>query len=273
MPEHSSEYAYETILRGLKDAGIRKGDVVLVHSDASAAMALGGFEWWDDAVELLKKCFLDALGPRGTLIVPTFNYDFCKGVGYSHEESLSQVGVFSNSVLSDPRAIRSFQPIFSFAAIGPAAASLFNDLSRSCFGKDSVFHRLHLMNAKIIFFNVNIEFCTFIHYVEQARGVDYRYLKYFTGRVAKQGVEREDTFEYYVRDLEQDVFTHLARLGEDLLSAGLMKKTALAGKYPVYATKADDVFKMAMKELGADPYYLIKDPPKRPVNRHGTIRS
>ena len=42
------------------------------------AMKLFKSEWYQDAMELLLDSFMTVLGPTGTLIVPTFNYDFVK---------------------------------------------------------------------------------------------------------------------------------------------------------------------------------------------------
>ena len=78
----------------LRKAGIKEGDIVLVHSDSTAIMEITGLKWVD-AMNLLKDCFLTVLGDGGTLIVPTFNWDFCKGKTYVHEKTRSQAGMFT----------------------------------------------------------------------------------------------------------------------------------------------------------------------------------
>jgi aminoglycoside 3-N-acetyltransferase len=143
------EYARGIIEDGLRKVGLFKDDVVLVHADATPAMYLGGYEWWKDACELLKSCLLNVLGDSGTLIVPTFNWDFCNGNPYSHSKTISRCGMFSNNILFDPRSIRSFHPIYSFAGIGLSMKSLAQNVSKSSFGEGSIFERLHRINAKI----------------------------------------------------------------------------------------------------------------------------
>ena len=252
------------IEEALRQVGLNGEDVVLVHSDATPAMVLADFEWWDDALSLLKQCFLNVLGAKGTLVVPTFNYDFCRGKPYSHEKSLSQVGLFANEVLLDKRSVRSFHPIFSFAAIGPLAREICDNVPPTSFGTGSVFHRLHQMNAKLVFFNVSFEFCTFIHYVEQRIGIDYRYMKHFKGKVSRHGMTAEGTFDYYVRYLDRDVDTHLTPLGNDLLSIGKMGKTFLAEAYPISQVRCDDVYRLAIEKVKTNPYYLLRHPPVLP---------
>ena len=90
----------------LEDVGLEQGDIVLVHSDSTAIREYTGLKW-GDALNLLKESFLKVLGKNGTLLVPTFNWDFCKGKPYSHEKTRSQVGMFTNNVLFDDRSIRS----------------------------------------------------------------------------------------------------------------------------------------------------------------------
>ena len=255
----------QSLIEGaLKEAGVEQGDIILVHSDSSAVREFTGL-MWGDALRLLKESFLRVLGENGTLIVPTFNWDFCKGKPYSHEKTRSQVGMFTNNVLFDERSIRSFHPIYPFAAIGPAAMDLFTDISKSSFGEDSVFHRLHQINAKIVFFNISFESCTFIHYVEQQKGISYRFLKQFTGKVSIGEKEYTDTFDFYARYLDRDIHPYFNRLFKDLLSTNNIREVKLINKYPILLSKCDVIYQNALKGMESEPFYLIKSPPKMPT--------
>ena len=253
----------EELLRTFSKAGIEAGDVLFVHSDVAPVIAAGNIFRPGETLSFFTESFLEALGPLGTLVVPTFNYDFCRGEAYSHEKSPSQVGLWSNHVLRDPRSKRSFHPIFSAAAVGAKAESLTCGVSKSSFGEDSLFHRLHVQNAKLVFFNASFYYCTFIHYVEQKIGVDYRFLKPFTGKVSIGGQERVDSFDFYVRYLDRDVVLDLTRLEKNLLSDGRMKKTMFKESFVVQVSCAD-VFDEAAKRVTAEPYYLLKHPPVIP---------
>ena len=46
------------------------------------------------------------MGNSGTLIVPTFNWDFCNGEPYFHSKTISKCGMFSNNVLFEDNDIR-----------------------------------------------------------------------------------------------------------------------------------------------------------------------
>jgi len=265
MIKSNSQYIdFEKLIKeALKSIGIEKGDIILVHSNADPVLKLKYFGHWENSLDLLKECFLDVLGSTGTLIVPTFNYDFCKGKSYSHEKSRSQVGIFTNYILLDNRSYRSFHPIFSFAAIGSDAKNICNNISKSSFGIDSVFYKLHKLNAKIVFFNLDIESCTFVHYVEESLSVNYRFLKNFKGKVKKENIEWEDSFEFYVRYLDREVIPYFTRLGDYLESKNKMNKVFLFDKYPISLVKADDIYQAIKKNIVKNPYYLLKHPPKK----------
>ena len=255
--------ALTLIDEALKRAGIKSGDVICVQSDVSPIMELGGLEWWEDVLELVKNCFLSVIGTSGTLLVPTYNWDFSsKGKTYMHNVTPSQVGLFSNYILFNESSIRSFHPVYSFAAIGPHAPALFEGISKSSYGQNSVFQRLHQMNAKMVFFNLTLkQGATFIHYVEQMQDVDYRFVKEFHGRVQRDGLEFEDTFDLYVRYRDRNIITYLDRLEAYMEAKGKTTKVLIADQYPLVVAYTDDIYKSVLENLKTAPYFLIQYPP------------
>jgi len=260
MPKNLME-AKKSVITALNQIGVEAGDTVLVHSDSTLAMRLSKSASWLEANRFMQECFEETLGAQGTLIVPTFNYNFCKGKPYVHESTPSQVGLFSEQVRKDPRALRSFHPIFSFAAIGPQAEKVLGNVGKSSFGKNSVFERLHRMDAKMVFFNVPMAFCTFVHYIEQQLNVEYRYLKYFSGQVSKGDQTWTDTFDFFVRYLDRDVTVALDRFQDNLQKKGILKSVSL-GEGTVLCTSCIDTYNESLNILDQEPYFLIAAPPK-----------
>jgi len=247
------------IKEALKNLDLEEGDIVLLHSDSTILREITGLNW-SNTLTLLKDCFLNVLGESGTLIVPTFNWDFCKGKPYSHEKTRSQVGMFTNNILFDDRSLRSFHPIYSFAAIGPHKEELLNNVSNSSFGDNSVFHRLHKINAKIVFFNFDLG-TTFVHYVEQKLDVDYRYIKYFTGQVSRNGLEYQDTFDFYVRYLDRDINVSLIKLHKYLSNLGKMKHININNRLNISMFTCEDVYDGITEKLIESPYFLLANQP------------
>ena len=65
------------------------------------------------------------------------------------KKTRSQAGMFTNNILFDDRSLRSFHPSYSFAAIGPQKIEILNNISKSSFGNNSVFYKLHKLNANL----------------------------------------------------------------------------------------------------------------------------
>lgn len=244
----------------LEKVGVKARDIILVHLDSTAIRTLSGLAW-KDVFNLLKQCFLNVLGENGTLIVPTFNWDFCKGKAYIHEKTRSQVGMFTNYILFDQASVRSFHPIYSFAAIGNLKCNILNDVPTSSFGNDSVFYRLHQANAKIVLFNFELG-STFVHYVEQKHGVEYRYIKYFTGKVFKNNIEYEKTYDMYVRYLDREIEINFSKLHEYLISINKLYEAHINNQLHVKQFSCHDVYDAVMQKLDEDPYFLLEYPPK-----------
>ena len=142
---------------------------------------------------------------------------------------------------------------------------IFSNISKSSFGNNSVFHKLHKLNAKIILFNFD-EGTTFVHYVEQCKGVSYRFLKNFSGEVTVDNKKYIDTYDFYVRYLDKNIERYFGKLSSKLFSINKMHKVFLNDKYPILLSRCDDVYNFAMQGMESDPYYLLKYPPAQSVD-------
>ena len=244
----------------LAAVGVASGDTVMIHSDSTMAMALSGAATWNEALQFQLDGIQRVLGPTGTLVVPTFTYAFCKGTPYDRERSPSEVGMFSNFVLAQANAIRSSHPIFSVAAIGPRADELCESVSRSAFGKGSIFERLHAIDASLMFMNVTLNSSTFVHYVEEQYGVSYRFLKEFTGEIISDGKTNIETVEFFVRHLDRDVEPYFGRLETQMKERSMLMEISIPEGVISYA-RCTDVYDQVWIMLDKSPYSLLKRPP------------
>ncbi len=88
----------ESLTSGFRDLGVQTGDTLLVHSSyKSLGEVDGGPQTVIDAL-------LSALGPNGTLIMPTFNFDFNQGKPWDVRKTRSKMGALTEVVRMDPRA-------------------------------------------------------------------------------------------------------------------------------------------------------------------------
>lgn len=160
------------LVAGFRAIGLRPGRVVLVHS---ALRTLGPVEGGAQAVVA---ALLDALGPRGTLVAPTFTF--------RHEaepppalidpaNDRSEMGAISEAVRRHPDARRSIAFRHSFASIGRRADLLASvDHRLSPFDPRSTFGVLTALDAHILLIGVTYAASTAHHFAEWLAAVPYR---------------------------------------------------------------------------------------------------
>lgn len=250
---------YSDFLHVLKNAGINKGDVVFVHSDISV---FGKLCILDRALllENLINILKESVGDEGTLIMPTFSYSFCRNEIFDVQNTKSSVGVLGEFFRKQPDIARTIHPIFSVALWGRYKNRLLN-ISHDSFDKDSIFGKLHRIKGKILFLGAPFRSCTYIHYIEQAHGAPYRYIKTFKGKIKNGDREYEDEYTYLVRYLDRNVILDTRKLESYLLEKKMMKE-AMLGNGRILAIGAEILFKEGRGLLDKNIYFFLKEIPK-----------
>ena len=86
----------------LRDVGVRAGDLVMVHSRLFSIGLVHGVGV-SEIPHVYLRAFREALGERGTLVVPTFTTSFGRyGTPFIYEDSPSEMGIFSETVRRTP---------------------------------------------------------------------------------------------------------------------------------------------------------------------------
>jgi aminoglycoside 3-N-acetyltransferase len=171
-----------SLARDLRALGVRPGGVLLVHSSLSS---LG---WVCGGPVALVQALLDALGPDGTLVVPTHtaeNSDPAKWQNPpvpepwwpmirdhmpAYDPAITPsagVGVVPETVRTWPGALRSSHPHTSFAALGAAAAEVVGDhrLDHQL-GEESPLGRIYAMDGDVLLLGVDHATNTSLHLAE-----------------------------------------------------------------------------------------------------------
>ena len=255
-----STISQQDFIDALAAAGLKRGDVCFVHSD----MGQFGLPQSLDRRQLLESMaavFFESVGPAGTVVFPTFTYSYCNGEVFDVDRTATKMGALNEHFRKLPGVRRSAHPLFSVAAWGRHKDQI-TDVSDDSFDADSVFGRLHRLGGKLVFFGVPFQTCTFVHYIEQALGVPYRYLKTFTGTRIDAGKSSESQCTYYVRRLDANVVTDLGRLERELTARGLMRCVRLGGGGAIQVVEADDVFDTGADLLRQDVFALLREPPE-----------
>lgn len=209
--------------------GLKKGDVVLLSSYLTRVVmeAKRNGEHFD--MNLFLDSILEVLGENGTLLIPTFNWDFCHGVAFDYYKTKSQAGVLGDKALKHPKFRRTQHALYSFAVAGKDQAMLCGLTNRSSFGADSPFAYLENCHAKQVMIDVpenHIWGFTFVHFIEEKyiKNISYRYMKEFRGIYIDEKLQKSDRiYSMLVRDLDMDVRVELNPLAEVLTKEGVLK--------------------------------------------------
>ncbi len=172
-PENNDVVARRDIARGLRRLGVRPGDVLLVHS------SLKSLGWVEGGAEGVIDALLDAVGPAGTVMVPTITGQAEHSPEHPPVFDLRNTPGWTGTIPETFRrrdgARRSLHPTHSVAAIGPQADFLVRDHleAPSPCGPGSPYLRLADLAGKIVFIGVSLECCTVLHGVEELAHCDY----------------------------------------------------------------------------------------------------
>ncbi|HAV76380.1 MAG TPA: hypothetical protein DCX53_03400, partial [Anaerolineae bacterium] len=136
----------EELVEGFQKLGVEQGDTLLVHSSYKS------FGDVDGGPETVIRALEEALGTDtdGTLIMPTFNFDFNQGKPWDVRKTRSKMGALTEIVRTDPRSKRVFHPFYSFAILGKHAEMLGSLRYKSAYERDSVFGKLRDLDGKIM---------------------------------------------------------------------------------------------------------------------------
>lgn len=166
----------------LLSLGVRPGETLLVHSSLSALGFVNG-----GAVAVVLG-LLDALGPEGTLVVPTQTgqladpalwrdppvpeelWETIRATMPAYDPRVTpsrRVGVIPETVRTWPGALRSAHPQTSFAALGRRAAAVVDGHALDCrLGERSPLARLEEMGARVLLLGAGYDACTSFHLAE-----------------------------------------------------------------------------------------------------------
>lgn len=210
---------------------ISEGDVVLVGSDITrlAVEALRNGEKFE--VHTFIDGLINKVGGNGTLLFPTFNWDFCKGGTFDYHHTVSKTGALTNAALKRKDFVRTRHPIYSFAVWGRDKNKLYQMNNISSFGSDSPFAYLHKEKAKMLMIGLSYQHSfTFVHYVEEMEKVTYRFMKPFSGiYIDENGRGSVRTYTMYVRDLDKSVVTRINPIGEELEKRNISRCKTING--------------------------------------------
>lgn len=212
------ESFYEALL---KAGQVKRGDILDVGSDLLSVM-LRFREWHEkfDANWLLD-ALKEAVGSEGTVLIRTFNWDFCHGTPFHYQMTPSRVGSLGNAALKRSDFKRTKHALYSWCVWGKEQEYLTEIDPVDAFGDDSIFAFLEERNATLLRIgDVKVSCLTSMHRSEQRANIPQRFIKCFAGLyTGSNGICQEKTYSMFVRDLNYNI-----RVREDVMTENLQKK-------------------------------------------------
>lgn len=159
------------LVADLRRLGVRPGGVLLVHSSLSSLGYVPG------GADIVIHALLDALGPGGTLVLPTHTFQQmnagCRT--FDANKTASCVGTLTQVFRQMPGVRRSLHPTHSVAAIGPLAGDIVcehESASTPC-GNGTPYARILDCDGQILLLGVGLKNLTVFHTIEAMAGVPY----------------------------------------------------------------------------------------------------
>lgn len=228
---------------------------ILIHSDI-----LFGFKIkFENHDAFLEEHYeeLEVLCQPLKIIMPSFNYDFCKGSFFNIKNSESQVGTLSEFFRKNKATWRTSTPVFNFSGIGKNPLSIrYGEIDP--FDKSSLFGFLHENKGILMHYGSGIHTSTLIHYVERiSNRLIYRYDKIFESQVIDTNdVIHKCKLIYHVRPMGYELDYDWCKIEEDLIANGLIEKYK-EKRTQIIIGRIDKMVDFWLTCLKDNPFYFL----------------
>ncbi|MDC3163062.1 AAC(3) family N-acetyltransferase [Candidatus Pelagibacter sp.] len=264
---NDSSLFLKNLKKNLIKVGIKKKDSVYLGVNLGQAFKFYKSTIFQDRSleKVREKCsklifhaISEQLGSDGTIICPTFTFDFIKKRVFDVHKTKSHLGYFENFFLKQKNVIRSEHPIFSIAVWGKNKKIL-KPCGTFSFGANSPFS--NFIDYKVKFLNIGVkwvETCTYLHHLEHLNGINHRFYKPTKGKIINKDKSKIDIFYNPIRFVRLKSDKAEYRIEKHLKKKFLIKEA----KDKIYCSslKTKDVHDLGLKILQKKPsYFMSKD--------------
>jgi aminoglycoside N3'-acetyltransferase len=237
------EVGRDELVRQLDELGVESGSVLVVHTSFSTvAPVVGGPAGLIGALG-------EALGPDGTLVMPSMSDWDDDEVFDPRETPCEDLGIVADTFWRMPDVLRSDSP-HSFSAAGPHAETITAahppDLPH---GPNSPVGRAHDLDGWVLLLGVDHDANTTVHLAEFCAGVPYRAPKFCT--VVRDGVPTRVDYG------EIDHCCRNFKLVGEWLAERSLERRGPVGHATARLVRSRDVVSTVGEELAGDVYRLL----------------
>lgn len=237
----------------LRRLGVQSGDLLMIHSSLrSLGHVVGGAPTVVDAL-------LEVLGPTGTLVGPSFNYETALDPTFVFDplNTPSDMGAIADEIRRRAGNHRSRHLTHSLSAIGPQAETIVTAGGPTAWAADDPLGTIFKLRGRFLLLGVTYQTFTACHVLEVAFRLHHRKLDTLRRRL-RQPNGRLVTIQntVYLRDVNYPGYD-FNRLGQDMEDAGITAVApvgnAIARLVPAQAMRG-----FATLRVKRDPDYLLQ---------------
>jgi aminoglycoside N3'-acetyltransferase len=230
----------------LRALGVEEGGVLLVHSSFRAVRPVQG-----GPVGLIL-ALRDALGPEGTLVMPSWSGDDERPFDAARTPASPDLGIIAETLRRLPGVLRSGH-VHAFAAAGPQAARTTADpLPLPPHIPASPAGRVHELDGQVLLLGVGHDADTMLHLAELLAGVPYRVPRHCT--VFEAGRPVRVDYE------ENDHCCERFALADGWLRQRGLQAEGRIGHAHARLVRARHVVAVALEHLARDPLVFLHPP-------------
>jgi aminoglycoside N3'-acetyltransferase len=240
------ELSRTQVVNQLRELGLEEGGVLLVHTSFRAVRPV------ERGVLGLIEALRAALGPAGTLVMPSWTGDDDAPFDPASTPASTDLGVVADAFWRLPGVARSTHP-FAFAAAGPRAEAITSGpLPTPPHRLESPVGRVYESDGQVLLLGVGHDSDTTLHLAELLAGVPYRLPKHCT--VFQDG--RPVRIDYD----ENDHCCARFDFADEWLRAYGRQTEGRVGHAPARLARARDIVKLTLEHLARDPLLFLHPP-------------
>ena len=231
------------ITNQLRALGVEAGGALLVHTSFRATGPI------EDGPLGLIEALRHALGPAGTLVMPSWSGDDDAPFDPATTPAAPDLGVVADTFWRLPGVLRSAHP-FACAAAGPRAAQITaGPLPLPPHIPESPVGRVHGLDGQVLLLGVGHDADSTLHLAELLAAVPYSVPRHCT--VLRDG--RPVRIEYG----ENDHCCERFALADAWLRSGALQSEGRVGHAHARLARARDIVRVALEHLAGDPLLFL----------------
>ena len=237
----------------LRSLGVRRGDLLMIHSSLRSLGAVDG------GAPTVVDALLEVLGTEGTLVGPAFTFASASSPDFVFDPGAtpSEMGAVAEEIRCRPGAMRSTHALHSLSAVGPYADTIIRSGDASAWDRASPLAKVFDLDGRFLLLGVTYQSFTAVHVLEIEFGTQYRTPSSLVRRLrCSDGSETKLVSTMYPRVHDYPGYD-FNRLGQAMEDEGIVSVGGV-GNAMARLVPGLQMQEFAAAQIAIDPDYLYR---------------